>query len=338
MPESDARTVAEVLATADSWGVFTHGTKLLCDYVHRILAGSINLTQPPEIERDGPGWALVDAHSAIGQVGATFAMHTAIEKAQRCGIAYVTVKNTNHFGAAGYYAWLAARQQCIGISVANDVPSVAAPGSRKAVLGSNPFAFGIPTGRESDPILLDIATSTVAGGKVYAARERGEPLPLDWIVGPDGLPTTDGSLYPLNASLQPMAGHKGYGISLLIETLAGVMSGAGMTWQVGNWMFGDRSKPTGHGAAFIAIDVTQIMPESEYAARIHHVMDEIRATPTVDGVARVMLPGDREWAVLKTTPQNGIRLPPDVVAKHTELAKLIGVQAPWIDPQDQIEP
>ena len=172
---SSAGITADVLVTADTWGVFTHGTKLLAGYVPRLRAGGLVADASPEIVGEGASWAVVDGGSGLGHVTTTFAMGKAIEKARTTGSSMVGVRNSNHFGPAGYYAVLAARQGMIGVAMANDVPSVAAPGSRTAVLGSNPIAYAIPTGTD-DPVLLDMATSTVAGGKVFAAHQRGEVL------------------------------------------------------------------------------------------------------------------------------------------------------------------
>lgn len=316
-----AGTVADALSTTDSWGTFTHGSKLLFDYLRRVRAGGMSLTNKPVVARSGPAWAIVDGQNVMGQVASTFAMQVAIELARKSGVAYVGMFNTNHFGAAGYYSWLAAQHGLLGMSMANDIPSVAAPGSLRAVTGSNPLSYGIPTGPDSDPILLDMATSTVAGGKVYAAHQRGEPIPTNWINGMDGLPTTDGSLYPLKAALQPMSGAKGYGISLLIEGLAGVLSGAALTWQVGSWMFDDPSQPTRHGAAFLAFDIQAMMPRAEYERRIRHIVDEIHAAPTIAGVDRIMLPGEREWKHRHHALANGLTIPADVVAKLDLLAE-----------------
>ncbi|MFN9852694.1 MAG: Ldh family oxidoreductase, partial [Planctomycetota bacterium] len=210
MSSVHAAETAEALSTADAMGVSTHGTKLLAGYVKKLQGGGYVAAAQPCVEREGPGWAIIDGQSALGQVGCTFAIRKAIEKARNVGIAYVGLRNTGHIGAAGYFASLAARQGCIAMVTGNDIPSVAAPGSRKAVLGSNPLAYAIPV-FDGDPILLDIATAAVAGGKVYAAIRRGESIPPTWLIGPDGLPTTDGSLYPQHVALAPMAGHKGYG-------------------------------------------------------------------------------------------------------------------------------
>src|SRR5262249_9004411 len=160
------------------------------------------------------------------------AMQLAVAKAREQGVAYVAVRNSCHFGAAGYYTWLGAREGFIGLSMANDIPSVAAPGSRGPVTGSNPIAYAIPAGRYR-PLPFDISTATGAGGKLYAAKPRGEPIPGHWLVGPDGQPTSDPSCFPEAGALTPAAGHKGYGLALLIETLSGILSGAAFTWRVG---------------------------------------------------------------------------------------------------------
>lgn len=327
-----AATATEALVMADSWGTFTHGTKLLLDYVRRIRAGGIVLDKKPEVLRSGPAWAIVEGHSVMGHVAAVYAMDVAIQKARQAGIAYVGVRGTNHFGAAGFYPYRATREGLIGIAMANDIPSVAAPGSRRAVTGSNPLSYALPTGPNSDPILLDMAISTVAGGKVYAAHQRGETIPDNWIVGPDGKPTTDGSLYPSQAALQPMTGAKGYGIAVLIEGLAGVLSGAALTWQVGSWIHDDPSKPTNHGAAFLAIDIESIMPKDEYFARIDHLVREIHSAPTVEGIEQVMLPGEREWRCRRRSLQDGIHLPADVVAKLVSLSQLVELDPAWLRP------
>ena len=194
-----AAIAADALAMTDSWGVFTHGSKLLPGYVRRLRAGGIKGDVEPRIVGEGPAWAILDGGSALGQVIGVRAMDQAIERRRRSGIAYVGVRNSNHFGAAGYYVARAARSGLVGIAMANDTPSVAAPGSRGPITGTNPLAYAIPVGT-GDPILLDIAMSTVAGGKVYAAHQLGKPIPADWIMDREGRPTTDASLYPHHAA------------------------------------------------------------------------------------------------------------------------------------------
>lgn len=325
--EEDAITTANALVTTDAMGVFTHGTKLLAGYLKKLKGGGYRASVTPSIEREGLGWALVDGQSALGQVGSSFAMRLAIEKARKVGIAYVGLRNTGHIGAAGYYAVMAAREGLIGMVTGNDIPSVAAPGSRKAVLGSNPLAYGVPVGG-SDPIVLDIATAAVAGGKVYAAIQRGEPVNPTWLIGPDGKPTVDGSLYPNKAALAPMAGHKGYGFGLWCEILSAVLPGGNMTWKVGSWMFDDASLPSWHNASFIAIDIASMIPPEQFNKRILELINEIHATPTADGVERVLLPGEREWNLFHKVKTSGIALPQDVIEKLMQAAELSGVAFP----------
>ena len=325
--DDDAAVAAEALATTDAMGVFTHGTKLLAGYLRKLRGGGYNPVGRPSIEREGPAWAVIDGQSALGQVGSVFAVRRAIEKAKSTGIAYVGLRNTGHIGAAGYYAALAARAGCIAMVTGNDIPSVAAPGSRKAVLGSNPLAYAVPVA-DGDPILLDIATAAVAGGKVYAAIQRGEPIPPTWLIGPDGHPTTDGSLYPQHAALAPMAGHKGYGFGLWCEILSAVLPGGHMTWQVGSWIFDDPGRPSWHNASFTVLDIAAISPRGDFDRRLKTLIDELHAAPAAADVERVLLPGEREWSRYRSTKENGINLPPDVAEKLRQAAELTGVQLP----------
>ncbi|MBU6293355.1 MAG: Ldh family oxidoreductase [Planctomycetes bacterium] len=327
MGARDAATTAEALALADSMGVHTHGTKLLAGYLKRLKGGGYKATGAPRVSRQGPAWALVDGDSALGQVGGAMAMGLAISKARSVGVAYVGLRNTAHIGAAGYYAWMAAREGLFGLVVGNDIPSVAAPGSTGPVLGSNPLAWAAPV-PGGDPILLDMATAAVAGGKVYAAWQRGEPIPPTWLIGPDGHPTTDGNLYPQSAALAPMAGHKGYGLGLLAEWLSGVIPGGAITWQVGSWMFDPADKPSAHNAGFIAMDIASIADPEEYRRGARRLVEEIHAAKSAPGVGRVMLPGEREWDARRKAMAGGIPLPSDVVAKLAEASGMTGVPFP----------
>ncbi|MEI6541316.1 MAG: Ldh family oxidoreductase, partial [Planctomycetota bacterium] len=167
LAEADCRVTCEALVSTDTLGVFTHGTKLLVGYLKKLQGGGYPISAVPRIEREGPAWAIIDGGSGLGQIGSACAMQTAIQKAKQFGVAFVALRNTGHIGAAGHYALQATQAGCLAMVTGNDMPSVAAPGSTKAVLGSNPLAYAIPTG--GDPVLLDMATAAVAGGKVYAA-------------------------------------------------------------------------------------------------------------------------------------------------------------------------
>jgi len=321
--DRDAQITADVLVTTDTWGVFTHGTKNLRGYIRRIKGGGIKRDAQPKIVSEGPAWAIVDADSALGMVGSTFAMRTAMAKARTTGIGYAGVRNSCHFGAAGYYATMAAAESMIGIAMANDTPTMTVPGGRAAMLGNNPFACAIPTG-ETNPILLDIALSVVAGGKVFAAATRGEKIPDTWMVDADGVPTTNPSLFPHSGALQPMAGHKGYGIALVVETLSSVLTGAAIASQVLSWSFADPSLATGHGAAFLAIDVKAMMAPESFKQRITQTLREIRSAPKAKGAERIYVPGEMEWERREQALRQGIAMPDDVLASLRSLAAEMG--------------
>jgi LDH2 family malate/lactate/ureidoglycolate dehydrogenase len=319
---ADAATGAGVLTTTDAWGVFTHGSKALRGYLKRLLAGGLRPTGRPFVSAAGPSFALVDGDSSLGMVTSVVAMQLAIDKARETGVAYVGVHDSCHFGAAGFYAAMAARAGLVGLAMANDIPSVAAPGSRGAITGSNPFAYAVPAGRY-DPLMLDMSIATVAGGKVYAARERGEPIPLGWLVDERGLPTDEADAYPEHATLTPAAAHKGYGLALLVESLSGALTGAAMTWGIRSWLGGDETLPTLHGAAFLAIDPAAIAPD--LPSRIADLIDEIHASPRADGADRIYVPGEMEWARQAAAREHGVALPADVIASLREGTALVGL-------------
>lgn len=322
--------VADTLATTDAMGVHTHGTKLLHGYIRKLQGGGYSTIAKPEIVRQGPAWGIVDGKSALGMIGCNAAMQLAVDKAKQTGIAWVGLTHTAHVGAIGYYVSQAARQGCIAMATGNDIPSVAAPGSRSSVLGSNPIAYAIPR-LANDPILLDMATAATAGGKVYAACQRGETIPDTWLIGPDGKPTTDGSLYPANAALAPMAGHKGYGIGLWCEILSAILPGGHHTWQVGSWLFDTTDKPSNHCASFMAVDVATIGSAESFNSRLEALIQEIHEAPTAEGVDRIYLPGEREWERMHQAKTEGIPLPADVLEKLRLVCEALGTEQPnWL--------
>lgn len=322
---ANAEAAADVLATADEFGVSTHGVKLLPGYLKRLQGGGARVHGQPHVIGDGPAWALVDGDSALGALVGIFGMQTAIAKARSAGISYVGVRNSSHFAAAGYYSLLAAKAGLIGISMANDTPSVVAPGARRAVVGTNPFSYAIPASKHP-PILLDIASSTVAGGKVMQARSLGKTIPDNWIVGLDGQPTTDAELYPERAALVPAGGHKGFGLALLVETLAGLLSGAEVTFGVASWMMTGADRPTLHGAAFMAIDPAVFGPRAVFLERVDRLIDEIHATPAAAGIERIIVPGDPEFANQSRAQLAPLVLLPDVAQNVRLAAELVGLQ------------
>jgi len=322
LDDKDAATVAQVLVTTDTWGTFSHGTNHLRNYLKKIRAGGINPKAKPEIILEGHAWAVIDGHSAMGMVTGCRAMELAIEKAKADGIGYVAVRNSSHFGAAGYYAHLAVKHDMIGIAMSNTDANMVAPGGRTSVIGNNPFAYAAPAGEEH-PILLDIAMSATASTKIFAAKAKGNTVPDGWITDADGLPTTDAGEWPNVGSMLPMAGHKGYGLALMVEVLAGVLSGAGVTRGVKPWL-GALSEGSDTGHAFIAIDVGKFMPIDVFKQRMDEMIRNIKNSPKAKGSEGIWLPGEMEWERREVALRDGIALPEIVLNSLEKLSREVG--------------
>jgi LDH2 family malate/lactate/ureidoglycolate dehydrogenase len=274
---------------------------------------------------EGPAWALVDGKKAMAMVPSVMAMNLAIHKAKACGIGYAGVRHSTHFGAAGYYAAMAVEHDMIGLAMSNVDANMTAPGARGSVIGNNPFAYAAPAGEEH-PIMLDVAMSAVAAGKIYAAQALGKAIPENWLVDDDGLPTTDIRDYPRVGSLLPMAGHKGYGLAVMVEVLAAVLTGAAVTKHVRPWLGPTIGELTDEGNAFVAIDIGAMMPVVEFKARMDGMIREIREAPKAKGSDRIYLPGEMEWERRTDALANGIPLPPDVLASLQGLAQDVGLE------------
>jgi ureidoglycolate dehydrogenase (NAD+) len=325
MPER-AQIIADVLVTTDTWGTFSHGTGALKHYINTMKTGGIDSSAAPEVVSEGPSWAVVDGHSCMGMLSCSLAMNLAIAKARTHTISWVGVRNSSHFGAAGYYANMAADQDMIGIAMSNADPNMVVPGARGHVIGNNPMAYAVPAGDEF-PVLLDIALSAVAAGKIYAMKALGQPIPPNWITDADGLPTSDAKDWPHSGSMVPMAGHKGYGIALLIEVLAGVLTGAGVLGEVKSWIW-NSDQVSRLGQAFMVINVGEIIPIGVFKHRVDEVIREIRQSPKAKGAERVYAPGEIEWEKREDALKNGIPLPEQVLADLERVGEQLG-----LDPQ-----
>ncbi|MDY3031440.1 MAG: Ldh family oxidoreductase [Clostridia bacterium] len=325
MSEEDASTTAEVLITTDTFGVMTHGTKNLYQYILKMQAGGLDAKAVPTVEGEGPSWAIINGNKAVGMVSACKAMNLAVKKAKETGIAYVGVKNSCHFGAAGYYANLAAKEGLIGLSMSNADPVIAVPNGCKKAIGTNPFSFAAPLGNGKS-VFLDIALSNVAALKVIMAQEKGQAIPDTWLVDNEGLPTTDAAKFPKEASLQPMAAHKGYGLAVLVEILASVITGAGLLSEIASWNL-DLTSVNNAGHAFIAIDVSKMIPPEVFNARINQMASEIKNGPKAKGAEKIFLPGEMEWDKRSAALENGeIEITDAMAESYRKLSELTGVK------------
>ena len=324
MSEEDASTTAEVLITTDTFGVMTHGTKNLYQYILKMQAGGLDAKAVPTVEGEGPSWAIINGNKAVGMVSACKAMNLAVKKAKETGIAYVGVKNSCHFGAAGYYANLAAKEGLIGLSMSNADPVIAVPNGCKKAIGTNPFSFAAPLGNGKS-VFLDIALSNVAALKVIMAQEKGQAIPDTWLVDNEGLPTTDAAKFPKEASLQPMAAHKGYGLAVLVEILASVITGAGLLSEIASWNL-DLTSVNNAGHAFIAIDVSKMIPPEVFNARINQMASEIKNGPKAKGAEKIFLPGEMEWDKRSAALESGeIEITDAMAESYRKLSELTGV-------------
>lgn len=328
MKEEYAQMVAEILSETDAFGTNSHGTKNLHNYIKKFRVGGIDIKAEPEIVAEGPAFALVDAKKALGMIPSVQAMELACKKAETAGIAIVAVRNSCHYGAAGYYANIAARKGLIGLSMSNVDPNMTAPGARGMLLGNNPFAYAAPA-NTTPSVFLDIAMSNVASLKVVQARKDGKEIPPTWIVDKDGLPTTDPSHYPEEGAMQPMAAHKGYGLSIMVELLTGILSGGctSMGGEIVSWCF-EMEKPNNVCHTFIAINPKLFLGEEKVADRVEDMATALRSAPKAKGSNRIYTPGEIEWGKHVIAENEGFTIPADVEASLRGLAEDLGLELP----------
>lgn len=320
----DAGVSAHVLTTADSWGVHTHGTRQIRPLMKNVRDGRIDATARAAIVREGAAFALVDGNHAMPLATACFAMDTAIRKARDAGIAYVGVTHSSHVAATGYYATMALAHNMIGLAMTNTDPWMTVPGGKGPIMGTNPIAYAVPAGEEK-PVFLDIATSTVAVTKILAAKALGKKLPEKWLADDRGVPTDDPSRYPEHGALLPMAGHKGYGLAVLVETLTAILTGASFLSGVKCWLY-DIPDRANQGHAFVAINVGAMMAIGTFKARMDAMIREIKSAPKAEEQGRIYLPGEMEWERQERADREGLQLPDYVLVNLIGLAEDTGTQ------------
>ncbi|WP_432645054.1 L-sulfolactate dehydrogenase [Methanobrevibacter sp.] len=293
--EEDQELVAEATIDADLKGFTSHGLGRFPQYLISIKAGTINLEDNITIEKETPAMALINGNSGFGQAVSYKAMQIAIKKAKEMGIACVGVHNSNHFGVTGFYSDLALRENCIGLVIANTDPAIAPLGGKKALIGTNPIALGIP----SDTYMtVDMATSVTARGKIIESKRKGLDLPDGWALDKDGNPTNNPE-EALNGSILPFGGFKGYALSLLIEVLTGPLVQAGY----GNGVSGTASpdKDCTKGDLYIVIDPSKFGDFDEFKANTEDFVSQVRETGE-----NVAIPGDLEVKRIAEAEANGI--------------------------------
>lgn len=304
--EEIARVVIDVLVETDKRGVASHGLTRLPGYVKRIETGLLDPHARPEIMADGGGLVLLDGNNGFGALAAFAATKLAAARAAEHGVAWVTVRNSNHFGAAGYYSHWLAQRGLAALVWSNASPAVAAFGGKRATLGTNPISIAAPA--QGEPIVLDMATTTVARGKIRRAAAEGRPIPAGLALDTEGNPTTDAPA-ALKGTLASLGGYKGYGLAVMIELLAGVLAGGRFLTDVRQVT--DLSGPSGACFTFIAADIGRITEREAYIERVKKFRATIRASGDAD--ATIYLPGDIEVERTVAAEKNGLIVPRDVL-------------------------
>lgn len=326
---ADAATGAEVLVDADLSGIESHGIAHVPGhpgYVPGFKSGIVNPRPNIQVLRESPSTAVWDADGGLGVVVATQAMRATIAKAEETGIGMIAVGNGRHFGAAGYYARIAAEHDLIGMAMCNTPPIGVPTGGREKVFGTNPLAMAAPV-KDDSPFLLDMATTVVAGGKFEIAKRQGKPIPRGWGLDSDGNESTDpnvmfsgGAILPLGSS-PDTSSHKGYGLGLMVDILTGVLSG-GMSGLFADMVTAKQSY------WFSAWRIDAFRDVDEFKSEMKSVVDKIRSTATQDGVDAVMVAGDPEAMAYADRTANGIPLDEETIEQLTAIGEECGLTFP----------
>jgi len=326
VPGTDADRVAECLVQADLRGVSSHGVGRVPIYLDRLRKGLVKSRPAITVERALTVAARVDGDNGLGFLVGTRAMSTAVDIAREHGVGFVLAHHSNHFGMAASYLQQAVDAGLSAFVFTNASPAMPIWGGRTPFLGTSPFAFAAPGGPGRPPVMLDMAMSVVARGKVRRAMQLGEPIPLGWALDKEGRPTTDAKA-GYEGVVLPFGGMKGSGLSLMMEILAGVMSGAKFGGEVGNQYF-DFDEPQNVGHCFIAMRPDLFMPMEQYGARMGALSDRAKATDRADGVDEILLPGEPEMRKAAERSRSGIPLDRQELDQLIVEAERCGVAVP----------
>jgi L-2-hydroxycarboxylate dehydrogenase (NAD+) len=337
--EEDARITADVLVTADLRGVESHGVaRLRTFYVNRIREGAVPAHPQVTIVHETPVTAVIDGGGGLGHPTSHRAMKLAIEKARHVGAGFVTVRNSNHFGIAGYYAMLALEQGCIGMAMTNGNRWVVPTFGRDPMLGTNPIAVAAPSGRER-PFVLDMATSTAAVGKVEIAERAGKSIPLGWATDKNGLPTSEpgpllrdvrasigGGMLPLGGAGELMGGHKGYGLAAWVDIFCGPLAGGAYADQIFGLEAPGARRPGILGHFFGAWQVAAFQPLEDFQDAMDDFQNRLKGSHKAEGQDRIYVAGEKEFEEAERRQRDGIPLHPTIVADLQALGTELGVK------------
>jgi len=309
MTTADAALLAGSLVTADVRGVHSHGVLRVPEYVRKLTHDGVNPTGKPRVARDAGAALVIDGDNAMGQVACHFAMSRAIERARTSGVAVAAVRGSNHCGALFQYAMMALPENMIGLMATNALPTMAPWGGRDKILGINPFAAAIPSHSEP-PIVLDAAFSGSSHGKIRIYHQKGLPIPEGWAFDSEGMPTTDASA-AIHGLLQPIGGHKGTGLAMVMGILSSLLSGAAFGTELGNMVDGPRAGADGQFILAIRIDFFEDI--DRFKSRVDGIVRQIRDSRPAPGFERCYAPGELEALTEIEYNRDGIPLPAETL-------------------------
>lgn len=332
MQEESARLSADVLLAADLRGIDSHGVARLSGYVRLKEKGRANFNPTWKIIHETPSTATLDADSGLGLTSAQEAMRIAIQKATQCGTGWVSVCNSNHFGIAAYHAMLALPHDMIGIAMTNASPLVAPTFSNERMLGTNPICYAFPA-IDVPPIVVDMATSAAANGKLEIAQRTGKSIPIGWVQTSQGEDSVNPEELKSGGSLLPLGGHKGYGLGAIVDILSAVLSGA----NYGPWVppFVSFLEPlsdlpgTGIGHFLGAMRVDAFRPKTDYYNHIHNWINRFKQSQRINSEQEVLIPGEPEYRETILRSKNGIPLTAAVANDLEQLSQRFSIPARW---------
>ena len=323
VPPEDAAQVGALMAESDARGGDAHGIFRLPQYVKQIQQGAVNPKPNIRVLTDRAGTALIDGDNALGHLVMHRATELAIEKARQCGISWVGTRHSNHAGPAQLYPRMAAEQNMIGIYFCVGNTNLVPPwGGTEALLSTNPIAVAVP-GLKHPSIVLDMATTNAAFGKIRLKAQRGEPMPEGWMIDREGKPLTDAKRAS-EGFLLPIGGAKGYGLALMIGLLAGTLNGGAFGRDVIDYTV-DSKTPSNTGQSILVVDIAAFADVQTFKQDVDDVWDEMKSSPTLPGVDEVRLPGERSAQIYQERMANGVPLNEGQLKILEELADRLGV-------------
>jgi LDH2 family malate/lactate/ureidoglycolate dehydrogenase len=340
LSEADAVSCAAVLAESDRRGIRSHGISRLNYFVSRLQRSQIDPVAQPEVVRQLPATALVDGHHGMGMVSGILAMELAIEKARQYGVGAVAVRNSSHYGIAGYYPLMAVAAGMVGLTCTNASPRMAPTFGTTPLLGTNPIAIGFPTD-EDFPFIFDAATSVIAQGKLEVARQYDRDVPPGWVIDGEGhylahpddilarFPRNAAALLPLGGEGETTGGHKGYGLGIAVEALSAALQSGAFLSALADTTADGRYLPQRRGHFFAVLNIEAFTEPAAFKQTSGALLRELRAARRQPGAEQIYTPGEKSHARQQQIEAEGVPLPPPLQAELRQISAELGISTPF---------